>query len=108
MSGTLAWLLFTALYCYAVQRWVGDFRRHAEPWLRRKLRIEPGAGRAPVLAVWLPVLVTAFVVFAPVAGLFLAAHFRLIPWYRAGMLLGLTLMISCIAWLLQSDGRRTH
>jgi small-conductance mechanosensitive channel len=90
MNGGLAWLLFIALYCFAVQRWARDLRRFVEPWLRRR-------------EAWVPllsVLVTAFVVFAPVGGLYLAAHYRLIPWHRAGMLLGITLMVSCVAWLL--------
>jgi hypothetical protein len=62
-------------------------------------------GRISALAPWLSVCVTAFVVFAPAAVLSLLAHFGAIRWERAGMLLGLTLMISCVAWLAPGGGQ---
>jgi len=94
MNGTLAWLLFIALYCFAVQRWTRDLRRFVEPRLRRP------TVQSSTFGAWLPVLATAFVVFVPVVGLYLAAHYHLIAWHRAGMLLGLTLVVSCVAWLV--------
>jgi hypothetical protein len=129
MNGTLAWLLFIALYCFAVQRWVRDFRRFVEPPLRRRTgralglgielmpssraqptrrewRADGERGRFSALVPWLSVLVTALVVFAPVVGLYLAARYQLVAWHRAGMLLGVTLMVSCVAWLVPDAERR--
>jgi hypothetical protein len=131
MNGGLAWLLFTGLYVLAALRWARDARRYLEPWLRRKLarvlgldidllpasrshptdrewRGRKSTGHHSATASWLSVVVAAFVVFAPAAPLFFAARFQLIPWRWAGMLLGLSLMISCTAWLVPSEEERAR
>jgi hypothetical protein len=128
MGSALASLSLLALYALIILRFSRDFRRIGEPRLRRLAsrvvgsRIDllpPSAerftdrewiaqsadGTADAKAAWLSILVTAFVVFVPAIGLFLAAHFHFVPWRTAGVLLGPSLMVGCLCWLLPSKKR---
>jgi hypothetical protein len=101
MAHGLAWIAFLALCCVAVHRWTHDFRAHVTPWLKRRSNVAADS--------WLSVLAVAVSIFAPVAGLWIAAHFRAISWTMAYPLLFLALSVSCLVWvapLLRKDGSR--